>query len=225
MDIVGYEEFKKQLPKDKRHLLTEEIYNDIVKLHDDSFDLREQLLTYTDVLNSGKYSLKNYAQAVKFVALLNMGKTAYDAYVTVFPERYKLWEERGTSDKDRYAEVTGYKYRKLVSEIIKRSMIPTYILNQDKLQQAVNVLADLMLNAKSEMVRQKSAEALLKELKPPEDSKISLDISVKKDESLVQLENKLNQLAELQVNAVKEGRLKPKEVVEMNIIDTEIEDG
>ena len=219
MENISYDEFKQQLPIQKKHLLTEEIYEDILKLQDDNIDLREQLLTYTDVLNTGQYSLKNYAKAVKFVSLLNMNKTAYDAYCIVFPERYKLWNDRGTSDKDRYAEVTGYKHRKLVSEIIKRSLIPTYILNQDKVQEAINTLARLCMESNSDMVKEKSAEALLRELKVQENNDISLNVNVKKDDSLVQLENKLNEFSAVQLQAIKDGRAEPKQIAEMKIID------
>jgi hypothetical protein len=225
MNIVSYDELKKQLPKEKRHLLTEDVYTAIVDLHDDSMDLRETLLTYTDVLNSGKYSLVNYAKACKFVAMLNMGKTAYDAYIILFPDRYETWMKRGVAPKDQYSEVTGYKNRKLVSEIMKRTLIPTNVLNQDKVQQAINVLADLMMSAKSEMVRQKSAETLLKELKVEEkENKLELDITVKKDESLQQLEETLNKLAEQQVNAIEDGKADPKYIAEMDIITVESEE-
>jgi len=225
MDKITYEEFKKQLPKEKRHLLTEAVFEEIKKLEDDSIDLRETLLTYTDVLTAGKFSILNYAKACKFVALLNMGKSAYDAYIIVFPERYKRWMEIKYPTKEQYAEVTGYKNRKLVTEIMKRTLIPTNILNQDKLQQAINVLADLMINAKSEMVRQKSAETLLRELKVEEkDNKLELDITVKKDESLSQLEATLNKLAEQQLQAIENGKASTKQIAEMNIIDVEPEE-
>jgi len=223
MDIT-YKEFKRQIPKEKRHLLTEEVFEDILKLDDDSIDLREQLLSYTDVLLSGKFSIINYAKACKFVSLLNMGKTAYDAYMIVFPDRYRRWMEIAYPTKDQYAEVTGYKNRKLVTEVMKRTLIPTNVMNQDKVQQGINVLADLMINAKSEMVRMKSAESLLRELKIEEkESKLELDITVKKDESLNQLEATLNKLAAQQVEAIENGKADPKQIAEMDIITVEEE--
>jgi len=224
MNTIDYKEFKRQIPKEKRHLLTEEIFKEIKKLEDDSIDLRESLLTYTDVLMTGKFSILNYAKACKFVSLVNMGKTAYDAYIIVFPERYKRWMEISYPTKDQYAEVTGYKNRKLVTEIMKRTLIPTNVLNQDKLQSAINVLADLMINAKSEMVRQKSAETLLRELKVEEkDNKLELDINIKKDESLNQLEATLNKLAEQQLQAIESGKVSTKHIAEMDIITVEPE--
>ena len=224
MESISFKEFRKQIPKEKRHLLTEEIFEEIKKLEDDSIDLRESLLTYTDVLTTGKFSILNYAKACKFVALLNMGKTAHDAYIIVFPERYKRWMEIKYPLKEQYAEVTGYKNRKLVTEIMKRTLIPTNVLNQDKLQSAINVLADLMMNAKSEMVRQKSAETLLKELKVEEkENKLELDINIKKDESLNQLEATLSKLAEQQVKAIESGAANPKQIAEMDIITVEVD--
>jgi len=223
--MLDYKEFKRQLPKEKRHLLNEEVYEEILKLKDDSIDLRENLLSYTDVLMTGKFSIINYAKACKFVALLNMGKTAYDAYIIVFPDRYRRWLEIAYPTKDQYAEVTGYKNRKLVTEVMKRTLIPTNVMNQDKVQQSINVLADLMINAKSEMVRMKSAESLLRELKVEEkENKLELDITVKKDESLNQLEATLNKLAGEQVKAIEDGKATHKQIAEMDIVTVEVED-
>ena len=60
-------------------------------------------------------------------------------------------------------------------------MVPTHILNAGIYQEAINVQAQLMTGAKSEMVRQKAAESLMTALKAPEAAKIEIDIAYSSD--------------------------------------------
>ena len=74
------------------------------------------------------------------------------------------------------------------------------------------------------MVRMKAAETLLRELKIDDDNKLELDITVRKDESLDQLERKLAEFSELQLNAIKNKQSDPKQIAEMDIITVDTED-
>ena len=222
---LTYEEFKNALHKEKRNLLTEEIFNTIKQIDNDpDFDLRNELLTYTNVLMTGKYKVTDYARACKYVALKNAGFTNKNAYARVFPERVNRWIEEGKDRDFIDKRVNKYNNSKLVVEITKKALIPTKILNQDKVQKALNVLDDLMMNAKSEMVRFKSAEALVRELKIEDDNKLELDITVKKDESLVQLEEKLAEFSAMQLEAIKNKQVNVKQIAEMDIITVETEE-
>ena len=221
---MTYEEFKKALPRSKRKLLTPETFEYITKLSDDNVDLREELLSYTSILEQGRFKIRDYANACKYVALRNMGKTNYDAYIITFPDRYRRWLETGKSIDEQHQIVSRYNKSKLVVEILKKSLIPTKILNQDLVQKAINVQADLMLNAKSEMVRQKAAETLIRELKIDDDNKLELDITVKKDKSLEALEKTLTEVSQKQLELIKQGQITNKEVAEMNIITVDPEE-
>ena len=223
--MEDYKEFKKNFPKEKRHLITPEVYETIKRMNDDpEFDLREEMITYSKVLAEGKYTVINYANACKYLAYKAMGFSNFDAYKRVFPDKVKKWLEEGVPYDHQHAYVGKYNKSPLVVKLTERSLIPHKILNQDKAQKGINVLEELALNAKSEMVRMKAAEALVRELKIDNDNKLELDITVKKDESLVQLEQSIAKLAEEQVKAIKENRADPKAIAEMQIIEAEVED-
>ena len=50
---------------------------------------RDNALTYSSVLSTGKHSLSAYVNAVKFVSLRLIGDKASTAYSKVFPDRYQ----------------------------------------------------------------------------------------------------------------------------------------
>ena len=223
--MEDYRSFKMRLPQKKRHLLTKEVYDSILKLNDDpELDLREEMVTYNNVLQEGRYKLLDYAKACKYVAYKSMGFSNFDAYKRVFPDKVKKWLEDGVPYDHQHAYVGKYNKSKLVVEITKKALIPVHILNQDVVQKAINVQVELMMNAKSELVRQKAAESLMKELKMPEDNKLELDIKVKKDESLISLEETLNKLATKQIEMINSKEANPKDIAEMSIITVEAEE-
>ena len=224
--MIEYNEFKKALPHEKRNLLTEEVFKTIQRLDDDpELDLRDELITYTNVLQTGKFKITDYAKACKYIALKSSGMSNKDAYSKVFPERIDKWLREGKPWDKIHRYINKYNTSTLVTKITERALIPTKILNQDKVQQSLNVLSDLMLNAKSEMVKMKAAETILRELKIEEDNKIELDINIKKDESLDKLEKTLMEFSGKQLEAIQNKQIDPKQIAEMDIIDTVVENG
>jgi len=224
MSKLTYKEFKKSLPSNRRNMVNEEVFNTIKKIIDDpEIDISDELISYSGVLQEGRFKVTDYAKACKYVAFKNMGMSNIDAYDRAFPGKITKWLEDGKNIDRIHQYIHRYNNSKLVVEITKRVVIPTKILNQDKVQKAINVLSELMLDAKSEMVRMKSAEALIRELKIDDDNKLELDITVKKDESLEQLEQTLAKFAEVQYNAIKENKSTPKQIAEMAIIEANIE--
>ena len=223
--MIEYKEFRKALPPEKRKLLTEDTFKVIQQLDNDpDLDLRDELISYTQVLQTGKFKITDYAKACKYIAYKNAGYSNKDAYQKTFPERIERWEKEGKPWDKIHRYINKYNTSTLVTEITKRVLIPTKILNQDKVQKSLNVLDELMMNAKSEMVRMKAAETLLRELKIDDDNKLELDITVKKDESLDQLEKKLAEFSTLQLNAIKNKQSDPKQIAEMDIITVDTED-
>ena len=63
--------------------------------------------------------------------------------------------------------MTSYNKNKLVNLILEQSMIPSWVLNQDMYQKALNVQCELMLTANSEKVSD-AANSILTHLKPPQ---------------------------------------------------------
>ena len=224
MYMVGYEEFKRALPKGKKKMLTPEVYEEIKKLNDSDLSLREDLLGYANVLEDTRYTIKQYVLAVKYVAYKQMGHTNFDAFNIVFPDKIKEWKDRGLDTASLHKKVTKYNRSPIVVAITKQSVIPVWILNQDVLQEAINVNRDLMYTSRSEMVRQKAASDLMNFLKQPEDTKATLDINIKEDDTTKQLEETLLKLSKQQLEHVEMGKSTPKQIAEMDIITVEVED-
>ena len=120
--------------------------------------------------------------------------------------------------KDIASYVTAYNKSKLVNLIFEQTLIPSHVLNQDLYQRALNVQADLMINAKSEKVRCDAANSLLTQLKAPEVKKVELDIGVKEDGLIAALRATTLELARQQRLMVESGAMNAQEVAHGKLI-------
>lgn len=102
-------------------------------------------------------------------------------------------------------------------------MIPSWIINQDLYQKAINVQADLMLNAQSEKVRSDAANSLLIHLKPPEVKKVELDIGMKNNDDIEELRTITAELASQQRRLIEAGVIDVKQVAETRLIGKVVE--
>jgi hypothetical protein len=166
---------------------------------------KENLLSFTNVLQQGKFKLTSYISAVKYVGFKIMGATNKEAYVKTFPDKYQQFLKEGVSEKDISSYITAYNKGKLVNLIFAQSQIPTHILNAPLFQQAINTQASLMLNAKSEMVRMQAANSLLIHLKPPEVVKMELDIGVTHNSIIDDYEVVMRRMVEKQKELIAAG--------------------
>jgi hypothetical protein len=147
-----------------------------------------------------------------------MGASNIDAFVKTFPDRYQSYLANGTSSKDIASYVTAYNKNKLVNLILEQSLIPSWILNQDLYQKAINVQAELMMSANSEKVRSDAANSLLTHLKPPEVQKVELDIGIKKDGVMDDLKNVLTELALKQQQYIAAGITQISDVTQQRLV-------
>ena len=147
-----------------------------------------------------------------------MGATNIDAFIKTFPNRYQRFLTNGVSQKDIASYITAYNKSKLVNLILEQSLIPSWVLNQDLYQKAINVQADLMINANSEKVRSDAANSLLNHLKPPEVQKVELNIGLKKDSVLQDLKETLFELALQQQKALEANVVPIKDITEQKIL-------
>lgn len=131
--------------------------------------IRDNFISYTHVLSDGKYKIEDYLNAVMYVSFKLMNLSNQDAYAKTFPQRMAALTQSGRSPKEISAYVSIYNKGKLVQAIMEQSIIPSWVLNQDKYQDAINVQADLMVNAQSEMVRTTAANSLLTALARPKE--------------------------------------------------------
>ena len=152
-----------------------------------------------------------------------MGDNNVVAYSKTFPERYA----RVMSDIDKQDYViqyaAAYNKGKMVTAIMAQTMVPTYVLNQDIHQKAINRLAHLMEHARSEKVQVDAASALLVQLKAPEAKKIDLNVEVKRTDGIAELNNTLMQMAEQQKQMIESG-VSTKAVASQRIIMEEVEE-
>lgn len=166
----------------------------------------------------GRFKIDSYVSAVKYVSHKLMGCTNIDAYVKTFPDKYDRFVQTGVTSKDIASYVTAYNKSKLVNLIFEQTMIPSYVLNQDLYQKALNVQADLMMTAHSEKVRTDAANSLLTHLKMPETQKVELDINVKEDSSIAALRQATMELARQQRLSMESGSMNAQEVAHTKLV-------
>jgi hypothetical protein len=222
----GLEEVTKELlvaaaPLGKKHLINDQLVdqiNGLIKDPELRYGFRDNLLGYINVLQHMTCSIKDYVNAVKFVSFRLLGNSNYKSYVKTFPERYQRLKSEGFSEDSVRGFVSAYTRNKLVTGIFEQTLIPSYVLNQDLYQQALNVQADLMLNAKSEKVRSDAANSILNHLKLPETQKVSLDLNIKQDESIIELRRTTMELVKRQKEMLETGTMKTHEIATQKII-------
>lgn len=218
---ITTEVLKHSLPDKFKNSVNDELLNNINNTLSDP-DLyetyRDNFLSYMSVLNDGRYKITDYLNAVKYCTQRLMGKSQIDSYIVTFPDRYNTMIQNGKSSKDISSIVTVYNKSKLVNAIMEQSLIPSYILNQDLYQKAINVQAELMNTASSEKVRSDAANSLLTHLKPPETKKVELDIGLKQGNEVEQLRNVIAELAGKQRKFIEAGVVTAKETAEQRLI-------
>jgi len=217
---------KSIVPKKYVKFISDELVDELNKLTNDEEygeQFREEFLTHVNVLDqNSNWSLTKYKNAIKFFALTQQEYSLVDAYCIVFPERLKARYARGESKLNMGGEASRFNSSELVNKIRQQALVPLHLVNQGLLQKAINKQAELMMHAKSEMVQQKASETLIRELRPPETSKIELDIGVKPMDSIADLRKATEELVNAQHASITSG-VKVKEIAESRIIDAEIE--
>jgi len=221
---ITLDQFRAAVPKKLRKNISEDLYdviNDITQ--DDVFreHYRENLLSFTGVLQNGaKFRISEYVNAVKFVSNKLIGSTDMVSYIATFPDRYQKMVDAGYTTNNISGHVSAYNKTQLVNKILEQSMVPTYVLNQDLHQKALNVQAQLMMSANSEKVRSDAANSLLTHLKVPEAQKLELDINIKEDDSINQLRQSTLDLVAAQKQMLAAGMSNAKDIAESKIINT-----
>lgn len=215
------EQFQMALPEKVKKSINQELIDQINRtLSDpDMFEnYRDNLLSYTKVMADGRFKVTDYVNAVKYVSHKLMGCTNIDAYTKTFPDKYQRFLAQGVAAKDIASYVTAYNKSKLVNLIFEQTLIPSHVLNQDLYQKALNVQADLMMNAKSEKVRCDAANSLLTQLKQPEIKKVELDIAVKESSAIEELKKTSLELARQQRLMMEAGVMNAQQVAHSKIL-------
>lgn len=174
------EQFKEALPAKIKKSVSPELIASVTSLLSDP-DLfenyRDNLLGYTSVMADGKFRIDQYVNAVKYVSHKLMGCSNIEAYTKTFPDKMNDFHQRAVSAKDISSYVVAYNKSKLVNLIFEQTLVPMHVLNQDMYQKALNEQFNLGMTATSEKVRSDALNSVMMQLKPPEVSKIKLDVS------------------------------------------------
>jgi hypothetical protein len=207
------------MPKKFRHNVTEDMVKFINATEGDEFrDIyKENLLGFSDVMQLGRYGMTEYLNAVKFVSYKLLGDSNTIAYAKVFPDRYQRLVDKNTPMKTISSFSTTYNKGALVHKILERTLVPVHILNMDIHQEAINIQAELMRDAKSETVRQKAAECLIMQLKAPETAKIEVDVNYNND-SIDELRATTRALAQQQLKLIQSGAVTAEDMAHSDII-------
>lgn len=225
MTMLTREMVEKALPANLKVAATQALTDQINNITSDPLiaeQVRNNFLSYSGVLREGKFKTEDYLHAVTYVSFKLMGYSNQDAYFRTFPQRYQALVAKGTSQKDISAYVSAYSKGKLVNLILEQSLVPSWVLNQDLYQKALNVQADLMLNANSEKVRSDAANSILTHLSKPKDTAPTVNIDMRETSGMGELKAMLTQLAQSQRQAI-EGGASTKEIAAQRIIDVEPE--
>ena len=221
MTALTVEQFRQALPDKVKKSVNQELIDQInTTLSDpDMYEAyRDNLLSYTRVMSDGRFKVTDYISAVKYVSHKLMGCTNIEAYSKTFPDKIARFTAQGVAPKDIASYVTAYNKSKLVNLIMEQTLIPSYVLNQDLYQKALNVQAELMVSAKSEKVRSDAANSLLTHLKMPETQKVELEIGVKEDSAINALRATTMELARQQRMMLEAGAMNAQEVAHSRLV-------
>ena len=223
---VQLDTLKEQVGKKKAHLITQDTVDEINKLAEDP-DYGEEFLDayvqYFDVTSQGSnWSTPKYMNALKFFMLVEAGHTAVDAYAKVFPERLEARHARGESKRDMGGEASRYNASQVVNDIRKVAGVSVKLIHRHTLHQAIQTTASLMLDKSvSPAVRQKAAEALIRELKPDEKAEISIEI--KNDVSAIDQLRIATEALVLEQRRSIEAGMSVKYIAESQVVEAEYE--
>ena len=195
------------LPAQHRQNITQNMVDQLNSLSKDPEEaryIRDNFVTFSQVLQEGRYKVGDYVRAVMYVSHKVMGKTNLDAYKTTFPDRHANMVNAGKAAKDIASIVTAYNKGMLVTKIMERAMVPTWILNQDVFQEAINTQYELMMDTDvSPKVRSDAANSLLTHLKKPEvANKAEIKIDIGLNDGMAALERSLVEMSRKQLELI-----------------------
>ena len=206
--MMTLEELKLALPAHLKNNASQDLVDHVNNITTDpefARNVRDNILSYTGVLAEGRFKIEDYLNAVTYVSYKLMKFTNQEAYKRTFPNRYASLIAMGADEKAISAYVAAYNKNKMVNLILEQSLVPTWVLNQDLYQEAINTQAQLMLTAQSEKVRCEAANSLLTHLKRPEKAQVELSIGIKETSGMEALKETLAKLADAQQQAISQG--------------------
>ena len=200
---------QKALPANMKSHITDSLVDLVNTVSSDPIiaqSIRDNFISYTGVMKEGRYKTEDYIYAVAFVSYKLMGDTNKEAYFKTFPDRYQDMLARGVSDKDMSSYVASYARGKLVNLILEQSLVPSWVLNQDIFQKAINTQARIM-NDPNVCSRDQvaAANSILTHLGKPKEVGPLLNIDMREQSGVNELRDLLKQVAVQQRDQIGDG--------------------
>lgn len=194
------------VPANFRNNITEHMVSELNALSVDPEEaryMRENFVDFSQVLMEGRYKVGDYVKAVMYVSHKVMGKSNMASYIATFPDRYQSMIERKKEPKDISSIVTAYNKGQLVTKVMERAIVPSWVLNQGMFQKALQTQHDLMMDEDvSDKVRCEAANSLLSHLAKPVVNKAELKIEIGLNDGMAALEASLVEMSERQLNSI-----------------------
>lgn len=221
-DPLTVEQVRSAVPPNMKGNVSQGFVDQINNLVNDPLvaeQIRHNFIGYAGVIREGKFKLEDYLNAVAYCSYKIMGYSNKESYEKTFPQRYQELVTRGVSQKDISAYVAAFNKNKLVNLILEQSLVPSWVLNQDIYQEAINTQAEIMRTATSDKVRSDAANSILTHLGKPKDGNFQLSVEVKEHPGLAEMKSLLGQLAAAQQDAITSGGMGVRDIAAQPLID------
>ena len=212
--MVNLIELKEVVPKQHKSKITQPFVDDLNKMIADpqmAEVYSNNIITYSSVLQEGRFKLADYFNAVMFVSYKAMGMSSMAAYQKVFPTKCADMASRNVSTKDMAAYASTYNKTKLVTLIYEQTLIPDHIMYAGVRHKAIAAQAAL-LTSNNEHIVQKAADSLMNHLKAPVEAKLNLDVTTTDSGVIADLASAVANLSNGQRGRIIEGSLSTKDV-------------
>ena len=216
-------EVQRALPDTSKFTVTQQMVDHLNMIGQDPLlleNLRDNFVSYTTVLQDGRYKAEDYVTAVTYCTFKLMGMSNQDAWFRTFPQRYQALVAKGTPSKDIAAHVSMYAKGKLVNLITEQTLIPAWVTNHAIFQEAINTQATLMRTAASEKVRCEAANSLLSHLAKPKEAAPVVNIGLAENSGMTELKETLAKMAQQQQELMN-NNVSIKSITAQTIIDVE----
>ena len=221
--MLQAQDIVKALPSNLRTAVTPQFVAKVNAVSTDpefAEQVRDNFISYASVMRDGKFKTDDYLAAVVYVSHKLLGDTNEVAYSKTFPTRYNLLVSQGKSKKDISSYVHAYAKGKLVNLIWEQTLVPSWVLNQDVHQAAINHLAKLMVGSASEKVQCEAATALLTHLGKPKETGLQINIGSVESSGMAEMRDQLAKMAEVQQQLISMG-VETTAIAAHQIIDIE----
>lgn len=218
--MLTLDELKEAMPPQLKKAASERLLDMVNDASQDPIAaqaIRENFVSYSSVLKDGRFKVEDYLNACSYVSFKMMGYNNQESYMRAFPDRWAALTAAAKSKKEISAYVANYNKNKLVNLILEQSIIPSWVLNQDVYQKAIETQLELMTTAGSEKVRTEAANSILTHLKKPETKKVEIDLGVRDNSGIEQLRQTMTEMAERQIDMIRQGA-KTKEVAHQQLV-------